>query len=200
MWLDRLGPAEADVAETVADILSDVERARTLVESVRRWFTGSAQDRVAVDLSMTLRSVLARTAADGPGGVPTVSAHLDEGLRIDADPVLLDHALRNLVSNAMAAARRVPAADGTVVVTARRDGARAVVAVSDSGPGFAPEALTRATQPFFTMGTGGLGVGLAIVHWFAETHGGQLVVVNEERGACVQMSLALAAECVPIGA
>jgi C4-dicarboxylate-specific signal transduction histidine kinase len=195
VWLSRRGAVEEEVAESVAEILSEVERVGRLIHAVRGWFKGTANSRVRVDLAAVLRRVLARATAPALDGRTSLSARVDDALWVDADPVLIEHALRNLVSNAMDAARRSRTADRTVDVEARRDGPWVVVTVSDSGPGFAVDALARATEPFFTMkGDDGLCVGLTIVRWLAETHGGHVAVSNDGRGARVELSLALAAD------
>ncbi|HLV54082.1 MAG TPA: ATP-binding protein [Actinotalea caeni] len=84
--------------------------------------------------------------------------------------------LRNLLDNAV---RHAPA--GTeVTVRVDREGPR--VQVLDDGPGFAPDFVDRALQPWAradesrTRGTGGSGLGLAIAAGLVDAHGGRLWV------------------------
>jgi C4-dicarboxylate-specific signal transduction histidine kinase len=91
-----------------------------------------------------------------------------------ADPVALEQIVHNLVLNALQAMEAVPAAARRLVFTASRDGERVQLIVRDTGPGFAPEALPRVFEPFFTTRPGGLGLGLSLCETLAANLGGSL--------------------------
>jgi signal transduction histidine kinase len=75
-----------------------------------------------------------------------------------------------------------------VVVTARREGDRAVVAVRDHGPGVPEEVLGALFQPFFRVDasrsrrTGGIGLGLMVARRAVEAHGGAISATNAPGG------------------
>jgi signal transduction histidine kinase len=65
-----------------------------------------------------------------------------------------------------------------------------LVAVRDSGPGFASENVDRIFESFYTTKPGGLGIGLSICRSIIGVHGGRLwASTNEPRGATFQFSL-----------
>ena len=65
-----------------------------------------------------------------------------------------------------------------------------LVAVRDSGLGFAPENVDRIFESFYTTKPGGLGIGLSICSSIIEAHGGRLrASANELRGATFQFTL-----------
>jgi two-component system phosphate regulon sensor histidine kinase PhoR len=89
--------------------------------------------------------------------------------------------LQSAMSNLLANALRYTPAGGTVRVS-WRIGAQGegIYAVTDNGPGIAPEHLPRITERFYRVDrsrsreTGGTGLGLSIVKHVAQRHGGEL--------------------------
>ncbi len=68
-----------------------------------------------------------------------------------------------------------------VTVTARREARECVITVADDGPGFPPESLGRVFEKFYRVPgskTGGVGLGLSIVHGFVRAHGGTVTAEN----------------------
>jgi nitrogen fixation/metabolism regulation signal transduction histidine kinase len=57
-----------------------------------------------------------------------------------------------------------------------------LLTITDSGPGFAPEALEKVADPFFTTKDHGTGLGLAIVSTILDSHGARLAFSNAETG------------------
>jgi signal transduction histidine kinase len=107
---------------------------------------------------------------------------IDDLVVCDAD--LMQRALVNLVRNAAEAAgdsENKPIVRLSADRKWRRgtDGRRAAcvsLAVEDSGPGIADEAVGRMFNPFFTTRAAGTGLGLAIVHRIVDAHGGAVEV------------------------
>jgi PAS domain S-box-containing protein len=113
------------------------------------------------------------------------------------DPTRLGQIVANLVSNAV----KFTPAGGRVHVRLAREGAEAVITVSDTGIGIPPELLAHVFDRFrqadstITRRHGGLGLGLAIVRHLVELHGGSVRVESQGdgRGATFTVRLPLAA-------
>jgi signal transduction histidine kinase len=96
------------------------------------------------------------------------------------DPARLRQVAWHLLSNAI----KFTPSGGAVGLTLEETDGFAVLIVSDSGPGIAPEFLPRIfgrfTQedPSPTRTAGGLGVGLSLVHDLVELHGGRITASN----------------------
>jgi PAS domain S-box-containing protein len=112
------------------------------------------------------------------------------GVPTHLPPVLMDHkrlvqVFQNVLQNAM----QLSPPGSTVSVEGwsenGAEGAAVVVKVSDCGPGFAPDDLPRAFEPFFSRRRGGTGLGLAIVQRIVEAHGGTVTVENRPTGGAV---------------
>jgi PAS domain S-box-containing protein len=106
----------------------------------------------------------------------------DDQLILPVHAIRMHQVFRNLMENAL-----LHAPTGTDVTVSSRtehqDGqAWAVFTVEDAGPGFDPEALARAFEPFFTRRRGGTGLGLSIVRRVVEEHGGGVDAVNRDAG------------------
>lgn len=102
------------------------------------------------------------------------------------DPGALQDSLLNLILNANAAIRP----PGRITLSAARSGDWLELVVRDTGPGFSPEALTRATEPFFTTKKGqGSGLGLAMVYDLTKLVDGTLRLENHPGGAQVTLRL-----------
>src|SRR5207248_1282059 len=83
---------------------------------------------------------------------------------------------------------RSPDCPPAAVFPARAGGA--VVEVTDSGPGIAPEILPNLGEPFFTTRPEGTGLGLAIAKRYVEEAGGRLDITSTlGRGTTVRIWL-----------
>ena len=106
-----------------------------------------------------------------------------QDVRVHLDPDRLRQALDNLLDNAL----RTAPLGSCVGIQACREDAQVIVSVTDAGPGFPPDLLTTAFDPFSRGATapaddGGAGLGLAIVRAVAVGHGGDASVENLPRG------------------
>ncbi|HJW11038.1 MAG TPA: HAMP domain-containing sensor histidine kinase, partial [Albitalea sp.] len=94
-------------------------------------------------------------------------------------PIWLDRVqvavvLRNLIENAVDAAREASAADAWVAVHAQVDGAQLTISVRDSGPGIAADDVARVFESRLSSKPGGMGIGLGISRAIVQAHGGRL--------------------------
>jgi signal transduction histidine kinase len=91
-----------------------------------------------------------------------------------ADERRLRQVVTNIISNAVKFTEK-----GTIEISARRNAAKIVVSVKDTGPGIAEEQLPKLFSEFVQLGSlkqraRGTGLGLAICKRLVEAHGGQV--------------------------
>ncbi len=188
-------PGERELVERTRVALRDLEQ---LFDDVRTYAAPIRLDRKPCDLGALWREVWAQVVAQSPGR----DARLEEepgapDLGCEADPFRLRQVFANLFTNALEACPDPV----RVAVSARaadvggRPGLEVVV--RDNGPGFAPEPLRRALEPFFTTKPKGTGLGLAIARRVVEAHGGGLTLVSDGVGARLTLTLPTRAADLP---
>lgn len=99
------------------------------------------------------------------------------------DRIQLEIVLRNLLANAFQAVAQV--ADGQapkVIVEAGMEGDWIWIRIADNGPGIANKIRARLFEPFISLKSSGMGLGLAISRSIVETHGGTLSIEPSPHG------------------
>jgi signal transduction histidine kinase/DNA-binding response OmpR family regulator len=128
-------------------------------------------------------------------------AVLDDRVMVDGDADRLSQVFSNLISNSA----KYTSPGGRIQVTLKRDGAMAVVSISDNGIGITDEHLDRIFEMFVQVHAeqspkpgGGLGIGLYLVRQLVTMHGGTVEAASGGVGAgstfTVKLPIAATAE------
>jgi two-component system OmpR family sensor kinase len=195
--LTRRSPHElpTDVTRSLGRIESEATRMTSLVEDLlllARLDEGRELDRDPVDLSMLLVNAVSDAHAAGPDHKWSILLP-EEPVEVLGDRARLHQVVVNLLANA-----RVHTPEGTQVTAALSlddEDDRAIVTVTDNGPGI-PEELKATLFERFARGdssrnraTGSTGLGLAIVYAVVEAHGGDVTVQSEPGETVFTVSL-----------
>lgn len=181
---------EAAPPKVKAAVLSDVEQMEQMIGGVLAFIRdeGAPRRRERLDL-LSLIECVADDAALVGGRVEIVEG---QPVAVDGDPVALQRLFSNLVDNALKYG-------GGAQINVRRDGAAAVVEITDRGPGLSADELGRVFQPFYRTDTsrnldkGGVGLGLPIARSTARAHGGDVELMSKSGGATAIVTLPAAA-------
>ncbi len=179
----------------LAEALDGTDRmchlAADLLTLARLEAAGRPRTSAAVDVTAMLDD-LADAWADVPGlRSATLRVEAAPNLFAQGDSDDLYRLFTNLIENAVRHGSNGNGhGDGGILLSARRNAGSIEVAVTDDGPGIAPDDLPRAVDRFYRgrsqpAGAPGTGLGLSIAYQIARTHGGQLVVANRESGGCM---------------
>jgi PAS domain S-box-containing protein len=159
--------------------------------SLSRVERGEAPPLVPVDLDKLLPQILARPEVPGQHEIE-LSVSSDR-LIVLANPTAVEQILINLLANA---AKYSPAGS-SIFVTAKVEGAQAVISLRDQGKGIPEEAVPHVFQPYFRAGEvtkiPGMGIGLTVCRRLVEAMNGRIWAENHpEGGAVFSFSLQLA--------
>lgn len=170
-------PTAEDVGRAMGRIEAESTRMHRLVEDLlllARMDEGSPIRRERVDLGRLVADGVADHRAVDP--TRPVSLVAPEGIVVSGDPQALAQVVANLLANT-----RVHTPEGTtVVVDVRHQDGRAVLEVSDDGPGLADGDHARVFERFArgdrsrSRSSGGAGLGLSIAATIVRGHGGSI--------------------------
>ncbi|CAG0975648.1 two-component system, NtrC family, nitrogen regulation sensor histidine kinase NtrY [Burkholderiales bacterium] len=142
----------------------------------------------AVDLSALLLDVLALYDNLRPHAVLTLP---NAPVVVQGEPTRLRQVLHNLLQNAIDA--QSERGDPSYAIAIESSGGEAAMTFTDGGPGFPPDVLAHAFEPYVTTKAKGTGLGLAIVRKIVEEHAGRVAIANAPpHGARVTVTLPLA--------
>jgi signal transduction histidine kinase len=169
-------------------LMRSLERAIAFCQSTLSYGRAqeAAPDRRLIPIEPVVVEVRETAGLANDASITWISA-IERGLTVDADPDQLFRVLLNLVRNAAQALESHPTGDRAsmqIRVTGRREGAVAILEVSDTGPGVPAKARDHLFQAFQTSGRpGGSGLGLTIAAELVRLHGGDIHLVEGTLGA-----------------
>jgi signal transduction histidine kinase len=174
-------------------LMSETRRMKRITDNLLRFSRQSSGDRDAVHLSPIVQDVL--TLCEYYTRRSSVQVQIDLApdlplLALTEDEI--KQILLNLFNNSCDALQSCTGSK-QIRIRAYLSGARAVIEVEDTGPGFAN--LNRALQPFYTTKPAGkgTGLGLSICYGIARKRGGDLRIENvEPHGGRVTLELPIA--------
>ncbi|MEA2384780.1 MAG: two-component system, OmpR family, sensor histidine kinase BaeS [Solirubrobacteraceae bacterium] len=186
-----------DEQAALAALDGDVRRLHRLVDDVDRLAEaqrpGLLVSKRPIDLDEIVLASVARYADRCTACSVAVREHVSRA-RVEGDPERLAQVVDNLLSNAL----RYTGEGGRITVTLAARGDDAVIAVSDTGIGIAPEHLERIFDRFWrapearAVAAGGSGVGLALVAELVRAHDGCVDVASRPgRGTTFSVRLPL---------
>lgn len=182
---DRLADVSDPLARRLAPkLVATIDRAILFCQSTLAY--GRAAEPAPKKRRVDLRGIVAdaaETVSPAGIGVIPIANDVPRGFAILADPDQLFRVFLNLLRNAVEALESAgpqPGREAVVKVSARRERERAVIVVSDTGPGLPDAARAHLFAAFQgSARAGGTGLGLAIAADLVRAHKG---VIRLERG------------------
>jgi nitrogen-specific signal transduction histidine kinase/DNA-binding NarL/FixJ family response regulator len=189
-WKDPEFRASLDLA-----LADGVKRVTRLLNQMRFL----ARDSVASHDSFPVAPLIEEAYQEACKYQPVKSAQLrydqaGKPIVLSGDRAALKHALAEVMLNALQANPADPKIGVRLHTEGNGSSATALqIEVQDNGGGFTPEALQRASAPFFTTRNVGLGLGLTVSRKILENHHGKLEILQPKSGKAgvIRISLPL---------
>jgi signal transduction histidine kinase len=172
--------AEDRNVKRLAVISSELERLNVIIDGYRSLAMAApfqSIERTEVNIDALLEGLVmildARAAQNGvtltfDSSVSVANTAQRVSVLLDRDRI--KEALINLVQNALQATDR----GGAIRLSRSVDDGRLVIRVADNGRGMPLDVLNKIGTPYFSLRSGGTGLGVALARQVAEQHGGRL--------------------------
>lgn len=186
--LAQLAAREADDPTRTRELLAEIRRAgedcHAFIASMLRFAKVSKFECHPTDMAQVVAETVLMFHQTVQRQIPVELMFPETSVVLEVDPILLRHALFNLLLNAAQATQ----GEGAIVIGLQAQqhpetGAPGwVLSVRDHGKGIAPEILDKVFTPFFTTRHEGTGLGLPVVQHVALLHQGFVSVKNLPEG------------------
>ncbi len=219
MQRDRLAAAGQLVAQLAHEIRNPVANVRNCLEVIRRRSGADAEIRAFADLAIDellrmhelaeqmldlhrphdpgasasdagviVREVAALARVGAPPALRITTQVAEDGA-VGIAPDALKQVLLNLVRNA----REAMNDRGAIEIALHQEADTAVIDVADTGPGLAPDVLSRVFDPFFTTKgeVQGVGLGLFVAEGMVRGVGGRMSASNRTDRAGARFTITL---------
>ncbi len=198
-----LGPLDEVVEEKLIRARRRSAEAIELINSVLKISKLRVEDsfiKEEVDIASILARAIksAKVNAEAQGVKLFLTSNRKEKHKVEGDPLLIQIALSNIISNAI----KYNNMEGIVEITVDEDKDSLIIKVCDNGVGIPKEEIDKIFNDFFRAsnikhsGIEGSGLGLSIVKQIVERHGGTINIqspshlsTNIYPGTCVKITL-----------
>lgn len=175
---NKLEGGDADMLKRATQtIVGQVSAMKSMVDEFSEYARSPALNLGALDFNALVRDVL--TLYESHGIQITLDTE-DKLPLVHGDTTMLRQVLHNLLKNAQDVLEG--RLDPLIHVKISSENGMVRLAISDNGPGFPSELITRAFEPYVTTKRHGTGLGLAIVKKIVEEHKGTIKIENQPQG------------------
>ena len=188
----HLGPDTGHTAASdqvaLDDILSESDRLGRMVDQMLTLAEADAGQRTVLSSEISLNELIDEVARSMRSIAETrqmlLETRLTDDVSVNGDP----GRLRELVSVLLDNAVKYADAGGRVEVALRKEHRKAIIEVSDNGPGIPRDALPHVFDRFYRVDearsreSGGTGLGLAIARHIVDAHGGTINIESSAGG------------------
>lgn len=181
---------DASLGDQIGSALEETQRMSRIVESllaISRLDAGELKmDKAPLDLAELAALTTDEMALLAEEKSIRLRTYAPTGIQVEGDRTRLQQVIVNVLDNAI----KYTQAGGEVEIRVGKEGNRAVLEVSDNGPGIAAHALPHVFERFYradkarSRASGGSGLGLSIVKAICAAHSAEVKVSSQEGQGC----------------
>lgn len=197
--LAQLAEREAEDPVRTRELLKEIRRAgadcHALIQSMLRFSKVSSFESKPTSMAEVIDETVLMFRQTESRQLTVETRLPEQSVVLTVDPILIRHALFNLLMNAAQAT-----IDGSAIVIGLDSQSNPdtgepgwLLSVTDHGRGIASEIMDKIFLPFFTTRNDGTGLGLPVVQHVALLHGGY-VIANNQAGGGTQFAIWLPQE------
>jgi two-component system sensor histidine kinase HupT/HoxJ len=175
-----------DLPSLMDGTMEGAQRTAAIVDGLKRFSVLDGEDRETVPIDSLIERAI-HWVRTGMKLEFEVNFEPCPGCTVMGNAGQLLQVLMNLIQNAFDAAFRPEGPVPRLLISVTQTQTAIEIKLHDSGPGIAPEVMSRIFEPFFTtkpVGKG-TGLGLSISYGIVERHGGSLTALNHPQGGAV---------------
>ncbi|MDR3477742.1 MAG: PAS domain S-box protein [Gammaproteobacteria bacterium] len=176
--LEKGHDSTTQLTEIMEKAVAQAERAGEVIHRLKNFFCKGQLIKTTCAINSVIRETASFIRNELNLSKTKVDFELSKDLPlVSADKIQLQQVILNLMQNAIEAMKENEPRNRRIhIQTKPVDENTIEVRVSDSGPGFSKEIITKVFKPFFTTKAHGRGMGLAICRSIIEAHGGQFTI------------------------
>lgn len=177
-------PVSPRIQEAIEKAVGQADRAGQIIRRLREFVRKRETERRREDVNTVVREAVALALVGSKTAGVVSHINLASGeLPAWIDKVQIQQVVLNLVRNAVEAMAQ--SKNRVLTVTTENHDGEAVVHVTDTGPGLAPEVAAKLFEPFQTTKSSGMGIGLSISRSIIEAHGGRIWADKNPNGGTI---------------
>ncbi|MEP5566442.1 MAG: ATP-binding protein, partial [Halioglobus sp.] len=174
-------------------IISQADRASTIIDHLRKFGREAKEEFYAVDLREAVSGALNLMGEQlRLAQIEIQTVFEDDFPLVMGHQIQLEQMFINLFSNAFHAIKKSDPAEKVILIEALKSSkGEATIRVSDSGGGIPEAVLPSIFDPFYTTKSigEGTGLGLSVSYGFVHDMGGTITASNTAMGACFEIKV-----------
>jgi PAS domain S-box-containing protein len=166
------------LTEIMEKTVAQAERAGEVIHRLKNFFCKGQLIKTPCAMNSIMRETASLIRTELNASKTKIDFDLSRDLPlVSADKIQIQQVMLNLMTNAIEAMKEIPHRERRIQIQTKPVDKGAIeITVSDTGPGFSKEIITKVFKPFFTTKAHGRGMGLAICRSIIEAHGGQFTI------------------------